>query len=47
MVSPNWLLLNTAEPAGFTFIEDKSPPNAPKAPLMDRYLAVPLRLSTE
>jgi hypothetical protein len=31
----NKLLLKTAEPAGFMFKDDKSPPRAPKAPPID------------
>ena len=34
-----------AEPAGFTFIEDKSPPSAPKAPPIALKRAVPFKLS--
>ena len=34
-------LLIIADPAGFTAIELKSPPSAPKAPLIELNLAVP------
>ena len=34
-----------AEPAGFTFIEDKSPPSASKAPPIALKRAVPFKLS--
>jgi hypothetical protein len=34
-----------AEPAGLTFMEDKSPPTAPNAPLMALNRAEPVKLS--
>ena len=39
------LLEKTAEPAGFTLIDDKSPPSEPKAPLIALKRAVPFKLS--
>ncbi|MFO7673345.1 MAG: hypothetical protein R6V74_06545 [Lutibacter sp.] len=43
----NSLFKNTAAPAGFISIADKSPPKAPKAPLIALYRAVPLIFSLE
>ncbi len=45
MVVPIWLFIKIAEPAGLILIEERSPPKAPKAPLIALKRAVPLMFS--